>query len=163
MSSPEQWLAAAADTPIYTWLRKQASEAEKILSAHGDHPVWLQTLQQLSQFKTNQYDLGQPAVNIGAAEEITTEQRKLLLTLLQNYHPWRKGPFELFGIPVDSEWRSDLKWQRLENSITPLHGRNVLDVGCGNGYFMLRMLGAGASWVLGVDPTSEPAAPPIGY
>lgn len=153
MSNPEQWLTAATDSPIYPWLSEQARQIEKVLSSHGDHPAWQQTLQQLAQFNTNDFDFTQPAVKIGSAAEISSTQRKLLLTSLQNYHPWRKGPFELFGILVDSEWRSDLKWQRLANSISPLHGRNVLDVGCGNGYFMLRMLGAGASWVLGIDPT----------
>lgn len=153
MSSPEPWLAAATDSPIYPWLSEQARQVEKVLSSHGDHPAWQQTLQQLAQFNTNDFDFSQPAVMIGTAADISATQRKLLLTLLQNYHPWRKGPFALFGILIDSEWRSDLKWQRLANSITPLDGRNVLDVGCGNGYFMLRMLGAGASWVLGIDPT----------
>lgn len=153
MSSPEQWLTAVSDSPIYPWLSEQARQTEKILSAHGDAPAWQQTLQQLTQFSTTEFDFSQPAIKIGSADEISTTQRKLLLTLLQNYHPWRKGPFALFGTLIDSEWRSDLKWQRLANSITPLHGRNVLDVGCGNGYFMLRMLGAGATWVLGVDPT----------
>ncbi len=33
-----------------------------------------------------------------------------------------------------------------------LQGKRVLDVGCGNGYYQWRMLGAGASLVLGVDP-----------
>ena len=33
-----------------------------------------------------------------------------------------------------------------------MRGKRVLDVGCGNGYYMLRMLGAGAEHVIGVDP-----------
>ena len=68
-------------------------------------------------------------------------------------HPWRKGPFELCGLHVDTEWRSDWKWERLAGAIAPLQGRRVLDVGCGNGYHCWRMLGAGAAEVIGVDPT----------
>ena len=34
-----------------------------------------------------------------------------------------------------------------------LQGKNVLDVGCGSGYHSLRMFGAGAASVLGIDPT----------
>ena len=75
--------------------------------------------------------------------------RELLLGL----SPWRKGPFELDGVTIDSEWRSDLKWQRLEDGIAPLDGRAVLDVGCGNGYYALRMHEKGARCVVGVDPT----------
>jgi len=67
--------------------------------------------------------------------------------------PWRKGPFELGGIAIDSEWRSNLKWDRLKDAIEPLDGRAVLDVGCGNGYYALQMNAAGARTVIGVDPT----------
>jgi tRNA (mo5U34)-methyltransferase len=54
---------------------------------------------------------------------------------------------------IDAEWRSDLKWDRLKESIAPLEGRAVLDVGCGNGYYALRMRGMGAKLVIGVEPT----------
>jgi tRNA (mo5U34)-methyltransferase len=72
---------------------------------------------------------------------------------LMDLHPWRKGPFELFGLPVDTEWHSDWKWNRLREAISSLQGRRVLDVGCGNGYYALRMAGAGAERVIGIDPT----------
>ena len=36
--------------------------------------------------------------------------------------------------------------------ISPLTERTVLDVGCGSGYHMWRMLGAGARLVVGIDP-----------
>ena len=54
---------------------------------------------------------------------------------------------------IDTEWRSDWKWDRLADAIAPLGGRRVLDVGCGNGYHCWRMLGAGAAEVIGIDPT----------
>ena len=67
--------------------------------------------------------------------------------------PWRKGPFNVGGVEIDSEWRSDIKWARIANAISPLDGRSVLDVGCGNGYYALQMRKAGAARVIGVDPT----------
>jgi len=73
--------------------------------------------------------------------------------LLASLSPWRKGPFELDGITIDSEWRSDLKWARLKDAIEPLNGRAVLDVGCGNGYYAVQMSDVGARAVIGVDPT----------
>ena len=76
-----------------------------------------------------------------------------LRSALQGLHPWRKGPFELFGVHIDTEWRSDWKWDRLAHAIDDLAGRRVLDVGCGNGYHCWRMQGAGAAEVIGIDPT----------
>jgi tRNA (mo5U34)-methyltransferase len=68
-------------------------------------------------------------------------------------HPWRKGPFDIFGVHIDTEWHSDWKWSRIKNHIAPLDGRMILDVGCGSGYHIWRMLGAGADLVIGIDPT----------
>ena len=76
-----------------------------------------------------------------------------LRELLMGLHPWRKGPLTLGDVRIDTEWRSDWKWARLKNAIAPLDGRNVLDVGSGNGYYALEMRKAGAATVIGVDPT----------
>lgn len=72
---------------------------------------------------------------------------------LESLKPWRKGPYQLGSTFVDTEWRSDWKWLRIEPHLASLKGRSVLDIGCGNGYHLFRMLGAGASMALGVDPT----------
>ena len=79
--------------------------------------------------------------------------RARLRELLLGLSPWRKGPFDVGGIEIDAEWRSDRKWARLAESIQPLHDRAVLDVGCGNGYYALKMREAGARVVIGIDPT----------
>jgi len=84
-----------------------------------------------------------------AAEQVLLE----LETALRGLHPWRKGPFSLFGVDIDTEWRSDFKWDRLSPAIDPLEDRRVLDVGCGSGYHCWRMKGAGAREVIGIDPT----------
>ena len=102
-------------------------------SAHGDFASWREAVEALRTTSDGETD----------------KRRELLLSLA----PWRKGPFDLPGIHIDSEWRSNLKWERLQGAISPLDGRNVLDVGSGNGYYALRMREAGANWVLGIDPT----------
>ncbi|MDX2053500.1 MAG: tRNA 5-methoxyuridine(34)/uridine 5-oxyacetic acid(34) synthase CmoB [Polyangiaceae bacterium] len=71
---------------------------------------------------------------------------------LRELGPWRKGPFTVGGVEVDAEWRSNLKFERIEPHVN-LEGCRVLDVGSGNGYYCLRALGAGAKVVLGIDPT----------
>ncbi len=76
-----------------------------------------------------------------------------LRDLLMRLHPWRKGPFELDGVVIDTEWRSDWKWARVRDGIDTLEDRRVLDVGSGNGYYALEMRKAGAATVIGLDPT----------
>lgn len=120
---------------------------------HGDLPKWLNTLSQLPDITTSQIDFNQPAIQIGSPEDCTEEQLDSLNNCLQGFIPWRKGPYNFFGIHVDTEWRSDWKWNRLISHIKPLKKRSVLDVGCGNGYHCWRMLGAGAAYVLGIDPS----------
>lgn len=74
-------------------------------------------------------------------------------TALRSLLPWRKGPFQIGDTFIDTEWRSDWKWRRLQPHLSPLDGRHILDIGCGNGYHLFRMLGDGAEYALGVDPT----------
>ncbi len=119
---------------------------------NGNLPRWLSALQQLPKQHAAVVELNRPVVKIGDLAELESEQREALEALMRQLHPWRKGPFELFGIHIDTEWHSDWKWGRLESMIQPLQGRTVLDVGCGNGYYALRMAGAGAELVVGIDP-----------
>ena len=78
--------------------------------------------------------------------------QELLVGGLSKLMPWRKGPFLIGDLALESEWRSDMKWHRLEQYITPLKGRKVLDVGAGNGYFTLRIALEEAILALGIEP-----------
>lgn len=71
---------------------------------------------------------------------------------LMELAPWRKGPFELFGIKIDSEWQSWIKWNRFINKITPLENRRILDIGSSNGYYMFKMAAFNPKMVLGLEP-----------
>lgn len=120
---------------------------------HGDVNKWLALLSQIPEITFSGINLDQAQIIIGNKSDCDDEQRNSLSKLLLEFQPWRKGPFKLFGINLDAEWRSDWKWDRLKNEIAPLNDKTVLDVGCGNGYYSLRMLGAGAKHVIGIDPT----------
>ena len=120
---------------------------------YGDLPGWLQALDDLPTLSASVIDLNQAAIKVGSFADASDSEREQLQAALEALHPWRKGPFELFGINIDTEWRSDWKWDRIAASISDLEGRKVLDVGCGSGYHCWRMLGAGASEVIGIDPT----------
>ena len=119
---------------------------------YGDLPAWLESLSGLPGIKPGSVDLLN-GVRVGSSEDCAPGQKDLLEKHLRELHPWRKGPFDLFGLHIDTEWRSDWKWDRLKGYISSLDGRAVLDVGCGNGYHCWRMYGAGANLVLGIDPS----------
>ncbi|HBP78145.1 MAG TPA: tRNA 5-methoxyuridine(34)/uridine 5-oxyacetic acid(34) synthase CmoB, partial [Halomonas sp.] len=85
--------------------------------------------------------------------DLTDSQQRQCFNLLRKLAPWRKGPFNLGGIEIDTEWRSDWKWQRVAPHLAPLKYRKVLDVGGGSGYHAWRMAGAGAAFVLVIDPS----------
>ncbi len=125
-------------------------EARFAPSAHGHMSRWLGALRALPELQVSAVDLGDRVTVEGAA---SPQDRQRLAELLMVFHPWRKGPFRLFGLDIDTEWRSDWKWQRVRPHLAPMDGHEVLDVGSGNGYFGWRMLEAGARRVVGVDPT----------
>ncbi|WP_096086520.1 tRNA 5-methoxyuridine(34)/uridine 5-oxyacetic acid(34) synthase CmoB [Agaribacterium haliotis] len=90
-----------------------------------------------------------------SSQSIRPEQQAAIDAALKQLIPWRKGPFQVFATHIDTEWRSDWKWQRVLPHLSPLAGRKVLDVGCGSGYHCWRMLGEQAQWVLGVEPSAR--------
>lgn len=91
-------------------------------------------------------------VKVGEKDECSPDQLIALQTAAQSLIPWKKGPFSLYGLDIDGEWRSDKKWERIEHEIGSLKNHRVLDIGCNNGYFMFRMLSQQPKFVLGIDP-----------
>jgi tRNA (mo5U34)-methyltransferase len=122
-------------------------------ASHGDLPNWISILENLPHLPVSSVALSEARVRVESADSVGSEQRRILYEKLQQLHPWRKGPYSIHGVHIDAEWRSDLKWDRLSQQISPLADRRVFDVGCGNGYHCWRMLGAGAKLVIGIDPT----------
>jgi tRNA (mo5U34)-methyltransferase len=143
------------ETKAEAWLELLPTQTAKAFdfAKHGDLATWQTVIEQLPQLSPSQRLLNTDAIQIGCANDLSLAQKNQLEQGLRALHPWRKGPYKLFDIVIDSEWQSDWKWNRLKDHIAPLKHRLVLDIGCGNGYHGWRMLGAGAKMVLGIDPT----------
>ncbi|MCK5873757.1 MAG: tRNA 5-methoxyuridine(34)/uridine 5-oxyacetic acid(34) synthase CmoB [Alcanivoracaceae bacterium] len=122
-----------------------------LFQPHGDMPRWLAAVSGLPDIDARLNAL-QDRICLMAAEGDVPEE-DAISTHLRQLMPWRKGPFDIFGVKIDTEWRSDWKWQRIAPHISSLAGRTVLDVGCGSGYHCWRMWAEGARTVLGIDPT----------
>ncbi|RJP76972.1 MAG: tRNA 5-methoxyuridine(34)/uridine 5-oxyacetic acid(34) synthase CmoB [Desulfobacteraceae bacterium] len=110
------------------------------------------TLEALPEIKPSSIDVLSDRVRIGRKEDITPEEKNNLLHCLRQLNPWRKGPFQLFGIDIDTEWRSDMKWNRLKDHIAPLAHKRILDIGSSNGYYMFKMASQQPECVIGIEP-----------
>lgn len=142
-----------AFAPHSTVLIRLASEIEAQLAGEGGKAgAFQQLLRALPPAAPSGVDLDGKYVRIGTAGDLTEEAEKQFKTVLKGLHPWRKGPFSVFGIPIDSEWRSDLKWDRVKNRIAPLVDRKILDIGSSNGYYLFRMLPENPRLALGLEP-----------
>ena len=141
--------AELAGTPLQDWSADLPAQIDtKLAIGHGDLQRWYAAVEALPPLQAEQIDLQQDFRLDGPCDDPT---HAALDSALRGLIPWRKGPFHPFGVHVDTEWRSDWKWQRVAPHLD-LTGRRILDVGCGNGYYMWRMLGAGARSAVGIDP-----------
>ncbi|MFC1752115.1 tRNA 5-methoxyuridine(34)/uridine 5-oxyacetic acid(34) synthase CmoB [Thermoproteota archaeon] len=102
--------------------------------------------------KPTSLDLNQDCIKIGNDTNITPHSKAELTQCLQALVPWRKGPYNIFGIELDAEWRSDMKWNRLQAHLPDMENKRILDIGCNNGYYMFRMAPYNPYFILGIDP-----------
>jgi tRNA (mo5U34)-methyltransferase len=124
-----------------------------------DHPTgnflrYKNIFSQIPDFVPSLKDVAAPAVKAGSAADISKKDRQFLKAQLLQLAPWRKGPFDLFGIHVDAEWRSDLKWNRVAPHLPDLAGMRIMDIGSSNGYYMFRMAARDPLFVFGLEPQS---------
>ena len=145
--------ARLKDTKLERWGEQLPAQVEAAFARHGDTPKWNAAKAKLPDIKTSQVDFSAAAVTIGEADGVDAATQVQIKNALQELIPWRKGPFNINGVEIDTEWHSDWKWNRVLPHISSLKGRTVLDVGCGSGYHCWRMKGEGAELVIGIDPT----------
>ncbi|MEW9796993.1 tRNA 5-methoxyuridine(34)/uridine 5-oxyacetic acid(34) synthase CmoB [Alteromonas sp. CYL-A6] len=155
----EQWFSSCYQhlltTPLAHWLETlPAQVTDWYRSArHGEFDKWVKLVAKLPETTPSVIEL-KDRVAFGSSEDIDLYTQNQIIGLMKRFMPWRKGPFYIHDIHIDTEWRSDWKWDRVKPHISPLHDRHVLDVGCGSGYHMWRMLGEQPASVIGIDPTA---------
>jgi len=142
-----QWQHTLALKPALAAQDDAVRAALARATPHGHFADWLATIAALPSPTAATIDLQSAAVSASGDTPPDLE------TVLRALQPWRKGPFTLYGVHIDSEWRSDLKFARLLAAGVDFSGKHMLDVGCGNGYYSYRALGAGAKMALGLDPS----------
>ena len=90
--------------------------------------------------------------SIGNRADLGDEEYEIIVQTAKKLIPWRKGPFKIFDLEIDSEWQSNIKY----NLIRPyfnLKDKIVADIGCNNGYYMFRMLEDCPKRLIGFDPS----------
>ncbi|TFH86610.1 tRNA 5-methoxyuridine(34)/uridine 5-oxyacetic acid(34) synthase CmoB [Billgrantia azerbaijanica] len=147
-------LHAFVDQGLDRWLARLPKQLAAGLDRrrYGDLPAWEKAVAKLPTLPDAR-SVHLDADTVTVACDLTDSQRRQCENLLRKLMPWRKGPYRLAGIPIDTEWRSDWKWQRVAPHLADLSGRRVLDVGGGSGYHAWRMAGKGAAFVLVIDPS----------
>lgn len=134
---------------FHHWVSQLRRQAPDWLIHHGDYPRWYQSLAELPQIENIEGAFDQPAVTVKGY----CDQQETLKKALLGLSPWRKGPYCIADIFIDSEWRSDYKWDRVLPHLSSLAGRRILDIGCGNGFHCWRMLAESPELVVGVEPS----------
>ena len=114
---------------------------------------WYEQIQTISQIekKNLSIDYGD-WFSVGKKEDLSFEEHEIVLNAAKKLIPWRKGPFNIFGLEIDSEWQSNIKYNLIRPHFN-LKDKIVADIGCNNGYYMFRMLEDKPKKLVGFDPS----------
>ncbi len=88
-----------------------------------------------------------------AIEGIDNTQMQQIEETARLLMPWRKGPFAINDLFIDSEWQSQIKYNLLEPHFN-LENKVVGDIGCNNGYYLFRMQTHTPKKLVGFDPSA---------
>ena len=135
---------AAAHTNLALWAEQLYKLSQDVVDDcnHGHWDMWLEAIAGLPEIDLSSVDVNSDIIRAGLPEDCDDICRQKLYECMQKLRPWRKGPFDICGMEIKTEWHSDWKWNRLKDHISSLQDRVVLDIGCGSGYHTWRMAGS---------------------
>ena len=110
--------------PFHPQLR-HALQQHYELKNHGRSDEWDCALEAMPQLDNANYSFTDHSVWIAKPDTLELDQ-EAYRQQLKAFMPWRKGPWNLLGVDIRTEWHSDWKWQRIEPHIKSLEGRQVL-------------------------------------
>jgi len=150
----------------YISLLPDSVRRQEIFALHQERQQWINQqkkgflryrtpFESLAPFRARSVDCSGDTVIIGRSNELGADDQAQVKAAMQAFMPWRKGPFSVFGIDIDAEWRSERKWQRLLPMLPDLEGKIIADIGCNNGYYMFRMAPYRPKMVLGLEPSMQ--------
>ncbi|OCL86585.1 tRNA 5-methoxyuridine(34)/uridine 5-oxyacetic acid(34) synthase CmoB [Arcobacter porcinus] len=114
---------------------------------------WFKQLQETIKIEKKDLDIDYGDwFSIGSKKDLNDEEYETILKTAKALIPWRKGPFKIFDLEIDSEWQSNLKYNLLRPHFN-LKDKVVADIGCNNGYYMFRMLEDKPKRLVGFDPS----------
>ncbi len=119
----ERW----RDSDLDAWARQLPQQIAKGLSHQrfGDLRRWLDALENLPAIEAAGVELAAARVAATSSRPLDGDLQHRLRETLMALHPWRKGPYDLFGVHIDTEWRSDWKWDRLCNHLDDLRAFSI--------------------------------------
>lgn len=133
-------------------LRLQQEYNQRLSSPKKGIERYRSLYESVRHFQAQHVDLSGDVVCLGLADEISPDDHRLVLETMRSFMPWRKGPYNVFGIDIDAEWRSERKWNRVLPVLPDLRDKLVADIGCNNGYYMFRMADHKPRLVVGFEP-----------
>jgi tRNA (mo5U34)-methyltransferase len=114
---------------------------------------WFLQLQEASKIEKQNLEIDYGDwFSVGKKEDLTSEEFEVIEKTAKKLIPWRKGPFKIFGLEIDSEWQSNIKYNLIRPHFN-LKDKVVADIGCNNGYYMFRMLEDKPKRLIGFDPS----------
>ncbi len=152
LSNTEDYLPLLSSASHAQIMALREENNKKLSSNKKGYLSYRLPFESVNHLRAQSLDLSGDVVRIGTADDISPEEQQQVRKVLKGFMPWRKGPFEVFGVHIDAEWRSNRKWDRITPVLPDLNGKIIADIGCNNGYYMFRLAPHKPKAVIGFEP-----------